>query len=427
VCGVPSNGTFALKDFYTWLTHVGTGRDLTDTHHTFTNTTVMAEYSGSPSAPDRAGSSSTPATNHTALPSAAVVYNCHMPADMEKKEFAVFEMRHVLGKDYKINSMDIDSCNDLLAKLISELNEKFMTDLGFAAVAQQSAAMADTDGDEMLSDYRSVFVGGSHAARMAAAADNLGLDIKNLSVPGFRINPDSIKNAAILLQEAISEETDKHVIVIFQIFDNNTFFTVSQDGCKSLPVGDKADNIYHIPGALEVADHNTVKSLVTQCVPLLRTAGDCEKIVLSPLPRYVKPCCTSKEHLTNRRDAGFKDMMAEGLEEIARSLNDLVAGKKIRSFKVFSPMQLLDSEEDTSEWVKNKKKFWAADPVHMTADGYAELVRVLANAAVNAEYDRVKAPVAAPAPPRRPPKIYKRQGWVSSDDTTAHRVYPQEA
>jgi hypothetical protein len=90
-------------------------------------------------------------------------------------------------------------------------------------------------------------------------------------------------------------------------------------------------------------------------------------------------------------------------------------------------MQLLDSEEDSSEWVKNKKKFWATDPVHMTADGYAELVRVLANAAVNAEYDRVKEPVAAPAQRRRPPKIYKRQGWVSSDDTTAHRVYPQEA
>jgi hypothetical protein len=120
--------------------------------------------------------------------------------------------------------------NELLAKLISELNEKFMTDLGFAAVAQQSAAMADTDGNEMLSEYRFILVGGSHAARLAAAADNLGLDIKNLSIPGFRIYPDSIENAAILLQEAVAEEADKHVIVIFQIFDNNTFFSVSQDG-----------------------------------------------------------------------------------------------------------------------------------------------------------------------------------------------------
>jgi hypothetical protein len=40
-------------------------------------------------------------------------------------------------------------------------------------------------------------------------------------------------------------------------------------------------------------------------------------------------------------------------------------------------MQLLDSDVDTSEWVKNKKKFWAADPVHLTPDGYAELVKVL--------------------------------------------------
>jgi hypothetical protein len=36
----------------------------------------------------------------------------------------------------------------LIAKLISELNEKFMTDLGFAAMAQQSAALVDSDSDD---------------------------------------------------------------------------------------------------------------------------------------------------------------------------------------------------------------------------------------------------------------------------------------
>jgi hypothetical protein len=130
---------------------------------------------------------------------------------------------------------------------------------------------------------------------------------------------------------------------------------VSQDGCKSLPVRNKTDNMYHIPGALEVADHNIIKSLVTQCFPLLRAAGKCEKVVLSPLPQYVKPCCSSKNHLTNRRELGLKDMMAEGLEEILRSLNDLIAGKKIRSFKVLSPHTVKFGEIPTIKTEVSKK------------------------------------------------------------------------
>jgi hypothetical protein len=96
-----------------------------------------------------------------------------------------------------------------------------------------------------------------------------------------------------------------------------------------------------------------------------------------------------------------------------------------------SPIQLLDSEEDTEDWIRSRKKFWAADPVHMTPDGYTELTRVLIAAATTANYDRTKdddGAAAVPAAqaakqPRPPPRVFKRQGWVSADDTTAHRVY----
>jgi hypothetical protein len=123
-------------------------------------------------------------------------------------------------------------------------------------------------------------------------------------------------------------------------------------------------------------------------------------------------------------------MMSEGLEEIQRSLNDLVAGKKICNFKVMLPIQLLDNDEDTEEWIRSRKKFWAADPVHMTAEGYAELSCVLTMAATTANFDRTKDEGLAAAPaantvkvPRPPPRAFKRQEWVSADDTTAHRVY----
>jgi hypothetical protein len=74
------------------------------------------------------------------------------------------------------------------------------------------------------------------------------------------------------------------------------------------------------------------------------------------------------------------------------------------------------------------QKFWASDPVHMTAEGYTELSRVLTLAATTANYDRTKeegqaADANTVKLPRQPPRVFKRQEWVSADDTTAHRVY----
>jgi hypothetical protein len=236
---------------------------------------------------------------------------------------------------------------------------------------------------------------------MAAAADTAGMDTKNLSVTGFKITPDSIENAAILLQEAATDDEDKRNIIIFQIFDNNSYFDVGSNDCKTLPERDWSDNRYHIPGQLELADLQTVKYLVGQAVPLLCASSDHEKVILSPLPPNVKTCCGSKDHLVNRWDPDFKAMLYDGLEDITKSLHDLVGGKKIRNFKVLSPMKLIDAVQDTSEWTRSRKKFWSTDPVHMMPEGYEELAKVVTAEAVGTEYNRVRG--SDPAPPN-PPK-----------------------
>jgi hypothetical protein len=86
--------------------------------------------------------------------------------------------------------------------------------------------------------------------------------------------------------------------------------------------------MYHIPGKLELADHTVVKSLVNIAVPLLRAGGEAEKIILSPLPRYLKRCCSDKSHITNKRDKSYFAMMGEGLSDIKDSMRDLIFGKK---------------------------------------------------------------------------------------------------
>jgi hypothetical protein len=71
----------------------------------------------------------------------------------------------------------------------------------------QNESDSGTAGDEpnKFSDLKRVFVGGSQAYRMsaAAAANNMGLDIENLVVPGFRISDTPIENTVEQLRDGL--------------------------------------------------------------------------------------------------------------------------------------------------------------------------------------------------------------------------------
>jgi hypothetical protein len=421
--GVPDcNGAWAILDFFTWLGHIHTGQDITHSHITLTNTAALLNQPGLPLAP--AVNAGLSLTLVTASLLAAVSYNLSMPADLDKKESDVFEMRHVVTQEQDIKPFDLTICNNLITTLIEDLNKNFMTDLETSSVAEPLAVTEDTGTDTDTETYpgvKFIFVGGSHAARLAAAADNAGWETKNLSMPGFCVTPDSIENAAILLQEAIEEDDGLRKIVIFQLYDNNCYFSCLEDGSKSLPVRDKSDNKYHIPGRLAVADHVIIKNLINISVPLLRAAGDYEKVVVTSLPRYLKKCCSNKEHLTNRREPGFKKMLEECLAEVKKSMQELIHGKKIRSFCVLSPQDLLaDRNEDREE-----VKFWDSDPVPLIPEGYTELLAAIASAATAGDYEWSRIMNPSPAPAQKPAKVYHRQKWISSDDVTAHCVYNQ--
>jgi hypothetical protein len=420
------NGVWALQDFFSWLGHVVGGRDIGNTHHMFTDTLALAVEAGLPLASaSTTGSSLTP-EEMSASPSAAVHYNVSMPAELEKKESAIFEMRHDCVKDRRAMPFEANDCNNILESLIAQLNENYMSDLGPTYVAEQFAATEEIQsGDNPYAGIKFIFIGGSHANRLAVAADNAGIECINLTVPGLRINSTSIENLSILVNEEVEKEEDIRKIVVFQLYDNNTFFSQLEDGSKSLPVRCQDDNIYHIPGQLVIADHSVIKNLVNISTPLLRAAGNLEKVILSPLPRYLKKCCDDKSHLTNRRGPGFKEMLSDRLEDVRHSLQDLINGKKIKSFKVISPLDVVGEEADEST---SKVKFWGSDPVHLTPSSYSELARAITDAAVSGNYKCASradpSAAGAKAGLAKHNKNFKRQNWIATDDNTAHQIYP---
>jgi hypothetical protein len=292
---------------------------------------------------------------------------------------AIFEMKHKISELVVYNGLPFEKVAGILNSLAVELNTKYMCDIGDIYVCEQQHedTLLSDEGEESGpgANLRLIFIGGSHAARAAAAADNAGYDAINLAVPGFRVTPESVENAGILLQDEI-RGTSKRVVVIYHLFNNSVFFSAMEDGSRSLPKRGM-DNIYHVPGKLEFADHTVLKNLVNCAIPLLRAGGDCEKIILSPLPRYIKKCCENTSHLVNRKEKSFCGTLGEALSNMKDTIRDVVFSKKIRAFKVVSPLLLLVGEDDEENATRKFMDLFKDDPVHMPAHGYAALVDTL--------------------------------------------------
>jgi hypothetical protein len=243
-----------------------------------------------------------------------------------------------------IKPFDHEMAAELVSNMAAELNSSYMAELGEPLIVQSEGEdTADNVEVNKFSQLKLIFVGGSHAYRLAAAADNLGIDTENLAVPGFRVSDKSIENIVELLSDTLTS-SDKRVVIVYHLYDNNVFLSCKDDGSRSLPV--KIDNTYHMEGRLVFADHHCMKHLVNLSVPVLRAGGDHEKIILSPLLRYLKPCCRDKSHITNRKDPEYFKELGSAVSDMRESVKDIVYGKKIRNFKVLEPVSLLATDED---------------------------------------------------------------------------------
>jgi hypothetical protein len=213
--------------------------------------------------------------------------------------------------------------------LVNELNDKFLTEIG---PVDNPVKMGPSEQPITGTKVKFIFVGSSHAARLAGAAEKLNLRSSLVTLPGSRITAAAVEAATQQLQEELSNADEGRVVVVYHIFDNNAFFSAGEDGSKALPSKGDGDRHFHVPGRLEVADHGVVKALVNASAALLRSGGEMEKLILSPLPRYIVPCCGDDAHIVNRNEADYQSTIIEGVAEFKRSLKDLVFGKKNYKF-----------------------------------------------------------------------------------------------
>ncbi len=172
------------------------------------------------------------------------------------------------------------------------------------------------------------------------------------------------------LTELLEHTDEKRTPVVYQLFDNMTFFVKKPDGSRHLPEKGH-DGKYYIDGKLDIANRDEVKKLVSKSIPLLRAGGLCRKIVLIPAARFRRnPCCTTRGHCSNRHEKNYKQWMEGKLAEVRGIIRDYIRMRNIKRVTVIEMGQLITPSPGMSAYLQ-EEEVWGDDPVHFTPKGYS--------------------------------------------------------
>jgi hypothetical protein len=268
----------------------------------------------------------------------------------------------------------------------------------------------------------------------------MGSEVADLSVPGWKISSAAVESSIELLKEVLEENWEGDTIVIYQIFDNTSFFSIGTDDTAAMPVKSGKDGKYHIVGALGMVDRDDFKQQFSLAVPLFRAGGFNKKVIISPLMRYaVESCCDSALHCTNRGPA-LNKVLSEGLATLETWIDDQAFLKRIRNFLVLNPNLIIAPDHAQKKDARTFKAYWKDGPVHMASAGYEKLAAGIVEELASATFSRpvntelIEATGKSEAARGRGigrgrgqiDLSTRRQNWVCSNDAVVHRTYSEE-
>jgi len=129
-----------------------------------------------------------------------------------------------------------------------------------------------------------------------------------------------------------------------------------------------------------------------------------QKIVVTPLPRYIGgPCCEKTSHITNREDSDLHPTLVDRVADYRRWVRETLHRQRIHGLRTVNPWAMLMGQDQEGPTNTNRSA-WAPDGVHLTDSIYGKLAEEISSAIS----DQINKPGAArerPAgttPKRRP-------------------------
>jgi uncharacterized membrane protein YgcG len=298
--------------------------------------------------------------------------------------------------------------SDLIYPMLLNANEVY--GLGLDA---QPDLNRDLDPAPGLTMGRMVLIGASHMRRTAVALESAGVEVIDLSTPGWTPTSENIASLTLQLNGVKIQPTDT---VFLDLMSNTAYMGSDEMGIPVRPVRLPSDNRYHITGELQVAPVMAFKKVLSDCEPVLKAAGAANCLLVVPFPRYVhEKCCNDAAHIVNY---GTENYFAEisRVEQVVKSAMTGLVGKGTKLFSLLGN----DSDTDLYQMVTGGgglSDIWN-DPVHFTrrvyksvADSFLAIHSEAGAAGLPHKRPRLDS-VATPAPVARSAARVALPNWL---------------
>jgi hypothetical protein len=215
--------------------------------------------------------------------------------------------------------------------------------------------------------------------------------------------------------------------VILQLYDNSVYMVGGQEGEKTVPKRGQ-DGVFHIDGHLVVANKDTVKSLTSLLMPLLRILGNSRKLFLTPLARYwIGPCCDAETHHTNYRAQGYLPRLGDAIHALhVNNIRDGLFARRVPNFRVLCPNRMIGvgqrRTEPSDEEAALSAALWGTDPVHPSTAAYRQMAEHIEADLANSEARYTNPVKKVPSDKRQRVDLsLQRADWVSGCSAAASR------
>ncbi len=254
--------------------------------------------------------------------------------------------------------------------LLHVLLDQLSTSYGCQAHPEDILARAPAEPEDVQTPGkgRILVVGGSHAKRLVGELRNRGLDVTDLSVPGWTPTEENVAK----LTADIAELGDiGNMVAVCDLISNVIYRFEQFDGTLCLAVN--LDGRWHMAGKVTVCSKESIKHTLTSLKPVFSSIPGL-KICLPPIPRYLQtPCCSNKSHCKDIEKPHYATDLMSKTQTVRKTMRDHLHATVSRVWVPDIYGMMMPDCNTTEDLANGFVHLASTDGVHLNQDGYGLL------------------------------------------------------
>jgi hypothetical protein len=275
----------------------------------------------------------------------------------------------VSSRPVTLKKLPKDTLSELVGTLLKTIHRDFQTCNSPENFLVREPQMVETD----TGVQKVILLGASNLNSCVDHFKMNGLEVVNLTTPGWIASPENILLLTEKLKEITCSSRDK---IVLDLYGNMSYRFEQFDGTLSLPY--KSGGRYHLAGKVVVCPATTFKKTLENTTSLFLAKKNANIIVVPPLPRYLfAGCCKQTEHCAN---VGLPDHPSKILGDaivLRNCLKKFVSGLGLGNCRVLDTCCVTNCIPTANADIRIEalKTVTAKDGVHFHGIGYENLVK----------------------------------------------------